>query len=315
MANNVNITTFQYITKGKVPDLFSNTNPFFSSIIPNQFPSHNYLHKIAAVYKWKSSFYALHLRYTTVMMNKAWIRKIIHSDYLDVIGALLILGICVYKNFHGTVYQGGEIRFGVPIADLWTQVKAGAFPLGILSTVGAIFSMLSTRFISKQKNSGNMIGVVTSVNSGAIDFLFGNRSAIITYPISFFLNSLSVFKWHQGAKIRPKDLQYYLIFVFGILLGFVLVYLGAHLFGGKTDHSFLIVVSITFGLSVGGNFANAFKYEETWLNWIMYNIVQLIKNTMLVNIANIVKYVFYLFNAVLTLLDWKWNGDVQTTTA
>jgi nicotinamide mononucleotide transporter len=248
-------------------------------------------------------------------MANALIRKIVHSDYLDIIGVALILSVCIYRNFHGTVFQHGEIQFGVPFHSLWTTVKSGAFPLGILSIIGAIFSMLSTRFISKQKNSGNMIGVATAVNSGVIDFLFGNRSAVITYPISFFLNSLSVFKWHKGAKIRPKDLQYYLIFVFGIALGFVLVYLGAHLFGGKTEHSFLAVVSITFGLSIGGNFANAFKYEETWINWIIYNIVQLIKNSMLLNIANIVKYIFYLFNAVLTLFDWKLNGDVEMAPA
>lgn len=244
-------------------------------------------------------------------MYKNWIRKVVQSDYLDVIGALLILGTCIHRDFHETVFQNGEIQFGVPIQNLLSAIKEGAFPLGILSTVGAIFSMLSTRFISKQKNSGNMIGVATTVNSGVIDFLFGNRSAIITYPISFFLNSLSVFKWRQGVKIRPKDLQYYLIFLFGIILGFVLVYLGAHLFGGKTEHSFLAVVSVTFGLSIGGNFANAFKYEETWINWIIYNIVQLVKNAMLQNIANIVKYIFYLFNAVLTLFDWKLNGDLE----
>lgn len=245
------------------------------------------------------------------MMKVKWLRQLVHSDSLDLLGAALILGVCLFRNFHETIFYEGQIQFGIPIAELWTYVKQGAFPLGILSTVGAVFSLLSTRFISKQNNTGNAIGVITTVNSGVIDFLFGNRSAIITYPISFFLNSLSFVKWKQGEKIKEKDLQYYLIFVFGIALGFILVYLGAYLFGGKTEHSFLMVVSITFGLSIGGNFANAFKYEETWLNWIIYNIVQLIKNTMLVNVANIVKYIFYLFNAVITIFDWKWNGDVQ----
>jgi len=242
-------------------------------------------------------------------MKTPWLRQLVHSTWLDVLGAILILGVCIFRDFHETVFYQGEIKFGIHISDLWSQMKNGAFPLGILSTLGAIFSLLSTRFISKQKNSGNMIGVATSINSGVIDFLFGNRSAAITYPVSFFLNSLSVFRWHNGEKIREKDKQYYLIFIFGIALGFALVYLGAYLFGGKSDHAFLIVVSITFGLSIGGNFANAFKYEETWLNWTIYNIVQLVKNIMLVNIANIVKYIFYLFNAIITLFDWKINGD------
>ena len=244
-------------------------------------------------------------------MKVTWLRRLVHSDSLDLLGAILIFSVCIFRDFHETIFYEGQMQFGIPIGELWAYVKQGAFPLGILSTVGAIFSMLSTRFISKQNNVGNGIGVVTSVNSGAIDFLFGNRSAIITYPISFFLNSLSFVKWKQGERIKEKDLKYYLIFIFGIALGFALVYFGAYMFGGKTEHSFLIVVSITFGLSIGGNFANAFKYEETWLNWIIYNIVQLIKNIMLANVANVVKYIFYLFNSVITIFDWKWNGDIQ----
>jgi nicotinamide mononucleotide transporter len=219
--------------------------------------------------------------------------------------------VCIERDFHETYFHQGEMQFGVAITDIGDQIKNGAFPLGILSIIGAIFSMLSTRLIGKQNNVGNMIGVAATVNSGTIDYLFGNHSAIITYPISFLLNSLSVFKWHQGEKIRHKDLRYYLIFVGGILLGFALVYLGAYLFGGRTDHAFLIVVAITFGLSIGGNFANAFKYEETWLSWVIYNFVQLIKNLMILNIANVVKYIFYLFNAFITLFDWKLNGDIS----
>lgn len=120
------------------------------------------------------------------MMKVKWLRQLVHSDSLDLLGAALILGVCLFRNFHETIFYEGQIQFGIPIAELWTYVKQGAFPLGILSTVGAVFSLLSTRFISKQNNTGNAIGVITTVNSGVIDFLFGNRSAIITYPISFF---------------------------------------------------------------------------------------------------------------------------------
>ncbi len=244
-------------------------------------------------------------------MTKKLLRQLIHSKYLDLLGALLILAVCLERSFHETYFYGGEMQFGIEISDFWSQIKKGAFPLGILSTIGAIFSMLSTRFIGKQMNLGNMIGVATTVNSGTIDYLFGNHSAALTYPISFFLNSLSVFRWHKGESIRPRDFRYYAIFVFGMIVGSALVYLGAYLFGGRTDHAFLIVVSITFGLSIGANFANAFKYEETWLSWFFYNVVQLIKNIMLVNIANVAKYVFYLANSIVTLLDWKLNGDVE----
>lgn len=239
------------------------------------------------------------------------LRNIVKSDYLDVIGAVLILVVCIVRDFHGTYYHAGEMKYGIPISDFGTEISQGAFPLGLLSIIGGVFSLLSTRFISKQNNTGNAIGVFTSISSGVTDFLFGNRSAIVTYPISLFLNSLSFFKWKNGEQIRKFDSLYIAIVGFGLLLGFGLVFLGAYLFGGKTDTPFLITVSLTFGLSIGANFSNAFKYQQTWLSWTIYNIIQLIKNFMIMNLANVVKYVFYLFNAVITYFDWSINGDVE----
>ncbi len=175
---------------------------------------------------------------------------------------------------------------------------------------GAVFSLLSTRLIGKQNNWGNFIGLLTTINSGTVDYLFGNHSAAITYPLTFFITSFALVNWHRGEKIRERDIWYWLIVLAGLAVGFALVYLGAYLFGGRTDHAFLVVVSVTFGLSLGANFCSALKYQETWLSWMVYNVVQLTKNAMIMNLANVVKYIFYLFNAVITLFDWKLNGDV-----
>ena len=241
---------------------------------------------------------------------KNTLRQLVRSNYLDVLGAGLILGVCIYKGFHETIYFQGKISFGTPISELGGMVKKGAFPLGILSCIAAIFSVLSTRLIGKQKNSGNFIGVLTTISSGTLDYMFGNGSAVITYPVTFFIMVFAVQKWRsKDSKIRSRDANYYFIIGGGIVLGFILVYLGAYLFGGKQEHLFLILLSIGFGLSLGGNFCSALKYEETWFSWVLYNIVQLGKNIMQLNIANVVKYIFYLFNAVITLFDWKWNRD------
>lgn len=237
------------------------------------------------------------------------LRNLVLSKHLDLFGVALILGVCIYRGFLGTIYQAGEISFNIPLGELGSYVSKGAFPLGIVSTIGAAFSLLSTRLIGKQNNWGNIIGVVTTVTSGTIDFLFGNHSAVITYPITFIIQNFSVFNWSKGVDIRKRDIYYYLIMLGGLSIGFALVYLGAYLFGGIVEHAFLITVSLIFGLSLGANFCNALKYEETWLSWIVYNILQLIKNIRQLNLANIVKYIFYLFNAVVTLFDWKLNGD------
>ena len=237
------------------------------------------------------------------------LRQLVQSKYLDLFGALLVLGICYYRSFHETIYYQGDIQFGIPTNELLGYMRQGAFPLGILSTIGAVLSLLGTRLVGKQNNSGNLLNTFTAINSGVLDFLFGNASAAITYPLSFFINTFAFTNWKKGQKIRKIDRNYFIIVITGLVIGFALVFLGANLLGGRTDTTFLSVVSLTFGLSLGGNFCNALKYEESWLSWIIYNIVQLIKNTMLMNIANMVKYVFYLINAFITLFDWKLNGD------
>ena len=255
---------------------------------------------------------------TNALQNESWIvrqrhllRRLVKSTYLDLFGAALILGVCISLSFHTTIYYQGKIQFNIPLDELWSHYMKGAYPLGILSTLGAVFSLLSTRLVGKQKNVGNIIGVITTINSGLNDFLFGNASAAITYPLTFFIHTFAVAKWHKGVKIRDRDIYYYLINIAGLLVAFGMVYLGAYIFGGRTDNLFLIIVAITFGLSLGANVCNAFKYEETWFSWIVYNFIQLIKNAMQLNIANVVKYIFYLFNAAITLFDWKINRDAD----
>ena len=233
------------------------------------------------------------------------------SVQLDVLGAVLVFATCVWRDFLGTIYMGGEIQFGIPLNELWSYIKMGAYPLGVLSTFGAVFSMLATRLTGKQNNWGNFVGIVTTVNSGANDYLFGNHSALLTYPITFIVFNFATYNWYKGEKIRKRDLNYYLIISITMVIAYALVYLGFKWFGGLDDQLFFHTVAITFGLSLGANVCNSLKYEETWFNWIIYNVVQLVKNLIIMNVANVAKYIFYFFNAIITLFDWKWNGDKE----
>ena len=246
---------------------------------------------------------------------KPLLRRLVRSKELDIFAALLIFGITLSRNFHLTIYFEGEIKFLKTFSELGDLMAQGAFPLGIVSIIGAIFSVLSTRLVGKQNNWGNFVGILTTISSGTIDYLFGNHSAVITYPLTFLIHTFAFQNWKKGEKIRKRDLYYYLINLAGIAIGFGLVYLGAYLFGGINDHTFLMMVSVIFGLSLGANFCNALKYEETWLSWVIYNLVQLGKNSFQMNLANVVKYIFYLFNAIITLFDWKWNGDKEPSIA
>lgn len=239
------------------------------------------------------------------------IRAFVHSKYMDILGACLVLLVSIYNGFHLTFYLHGEIVNHVPFSQQFSLIQQGAFPLGIFSTVGAVFSLLSTRFVGKQNNFGNMIGLLTTINSGTIDYFLGNHSAAITYPLTFFITYFALVKWKRGEKMRNIDFKYYVINSIGLILGYALVYMGTEFFGGRDDLLFYNIVSITFGLSLGANFSSALKYESTFLSWTIYNIVQLFKAILQLNIANIAKYIFYLINAMVTLADWILNKDFR----
>ncbi|WP_452226326.1 nicotinamide mononucleotide transporter family protein [Lacinutrix cladophorae] len=247
------------------------------------------------------------------MLNKKTLRQIVHSNYVDLFGVILVLAICIYRDFHETIYFNGKIVFGIPFVELYAHIVKGAFPIGLLSTLGAVVSLLAARMIVKQQNLGNLIGIFTTVNSGVIDYLFGNRSAIITYPLTFVIAIIATKKWHDGERVKKADAKYYLLIFSAFLVSYTLVFLGFYWFGTNiTNPFFKHTVAIIFGISLVGNISTAFKYEQTFLTWSFYNLVQIIKNVIQGNIANVVKYVFYIINAILTFFDWKINGDIKS---
>ncbi|HPK10686.1 MAG TPA: nicotinamide mononucleotide transporter, partial [Saprospiraceae bacterium] len=119
--------------------------------------------------------------------------------------------------------------------------------------------------------------------------------------------------WSKGQKIKKIDKNYYFIVTLAMVVAFSLVFLGFYLFDEiEGNITFISIIAISFGLSLGATVSNIFKYQETWLNWTIYNTFQLIKNAMQLNLPNVVKYVFYLFNGTITWIDWKFNGDVES---
>jgi nicotinamide riboside transporter PnuC len=45
-------------------------------------------------------------------------------------------------------------------------------------------------------------------------------------------------------------------------------------------------------------------YPDNWLMWQFYNVTKIIQNLLLMNVANVAKYAFYLFNAIIGYITW-----------
>ncbi|HEU6558308.1 TPA: nicotinamide mononucleotide transporter [Streptococcus pneumoniae] len=186
----------------------------------------------------------------------------------------------------------------------WTALV----PFGLISVTNVGISMLSTRFTGKLSKWGNYFGIVNTILSGAIDYILGNKAAIITYPVTFLIYTFAIKKWEASQEGRPNQmsqkqvkLAVIIISIIAFLFAFVTNYIG---YGGKMN-LLAYVTTIAFALSLIANALNALKLTTQWGFWLIYNFVQLTKAGIQGNFANIGKYIFYILNAIGALFVWN----------
>ena len=222
------------------------------------------------------------------------IKSITNSQYLDIIGLAIVLVGSVYLGYH---------KAEVPIHINSATYK---FPLGIISIINVGFSMISTRLVTKKNNIGNFIGTLNTALSGTIDYLLGNAAAILTYPISFIGNYVAFRFWKKKKVLNAIDGIFYRNLLFGMFLSLILNYLGFTYFSNKPiDWKLFFAIAIPAGISFGGTFNTSRMYPDNWIMWQLYNLSKIVQSVLILNIANTIKYVFYLFNAILGYITWK----------
>ncbi|HGQ4010072.1 TPA: nicotinamide mononucleotide transporter [Streptococcus pneumoniae] len=187
---------------------------------------------------------------------------------------------------------------------LWTALV----PFGLISVTNVGISMLSTRFTGKLSKWGNYFGIVNTILSGAIDYILGNKAAIITYPVTFLIYTFAIKKWKASQEGRPNQMSQkqvklapIIISIIAFLFAFVTNYIG---YGGKMN-LLAYVTTTAFALSLIANALNALKLTTQWGFWLIYNFVQLTKAGIQGNFANIGKYIFYILNAIGALFVWN----------
>lgn len=227
------------------------------------------------------------------------LKNFLESTFLDVLGVALVIGVSIALGFHNTVVNG--------------------LPIGWFSTVGAGVSMMVTRLVTKRNNIGNLIGLLTAVNSAVVDYYLGNEAAILTYPISFLGAGVSYLYWKRRPNRIPRKIDNIFFYNIGIalVLAIGLNYIGFTDFlsepiGDKMS-KFLVTSAIT-GITYSGILNTPRMYADTWASWQIYNVLKLYQNILFGNVAYILKYCFYLFNAALAWFVWHWirrNGETE----
>ncbi|HEW2303476.1 TPA: nicotinamide mononucleotide transporter [Streptococcus pneumoniae] len=220
------------------------------------------------------------------------------SNWFDLFGVALVVGIAIASGYLNSRLDK-FVDWG-----LWTALV----PFGLISVTNVGISMLSTRFTGKLSKWGNYFGIVNTILSGAIDYILGNKAAIITYPVTFLIYTFAIKKWKASQEGRPNQisqkqvkLAVIIISIIAFLFAFVTNYIG---YEGKMN-LLAYVTTIAFALSLIANALNALKLTTQWGFWLIYNFVQLTKAGIQGNFANIGKYIFYILNAIGALFVWN----------
>lgn len=222
------------------------------------------------------------------------IKALTNSTYLDIIGLAIVLAASFALGYHQTVI------------DFTFQGTNYVFLLGYVSIVNTGFSMMGNRLVTKKNNFGNLITTCNTFLSGSIDYLLGNAGAVLTYPVTFIGNFLVFKAWKKSKVLRSVDFIFYRNIVLGFFFSLVLNYIAfKYIAQTPIDWKLFFAISIPAGITFGGTFNTARMYPDNWFMWQFYNLTKIVQNLLLMNIANVAKYTFYFFNAILGYITWN----------
>jgi len=228
------------------------------------------------------------------------IKKITNSTYLDFIGLAIVLAASLTLGYHNT-----EIDFTF-------QGTKYVFFLGYVSIVNTGFSMIGNRLVTKKNNFGNLITTCNTFLSGSIDYLLGNAGAILTYPVSFIGNYLVFKAWKKSQILRSIDFIFYRNILLGFFFSILLNYIAfKYISQTPIDWKLFFAIAIPAGITFGGTFNTARMYPDNWFLWQFYNLTKIIQNILLMNVANVAKYAFYFFNAIMGYITWNDDKKAQ----
>ena len=233
------------------------------------------------------------------------LNKIAKSKWFDLFGILIVITISI---------SAGYLTENLDDVTQWGH-WAMFVPFCLISIINAGLSIMSTRLTGRLLNSGNVIGIINTILSGTIDYLLGNKAAILTYPITFIVYVVAIKHWQNTEKYKASKpltgikgiLTIAGIFIATMIFSFATNYIG---YQSSINSLFWLTTSI-FGLSLGANILNAIKLSMQWPFWLVYNFIQLAKSLVQGNFANVGKYIYYIIAAVASLHLWTSTNDKQ----
>ena len=226
-------------------------------------------------------------------------------DYFDILGVVIVLGTSLVLHYWSKPLSASWFFHGE--SNAFTRLPL----LGLFATASAVASILSTRFIAKQKALGNTISWINVVVAGVVDFFNGNVGAFLTYPISMVTNWLPTktsSRYQRVGRVKP-------FILIGLILLSITVSFGlnafAFRFSGWGLDAMYWFSSTTFALALTADILNIFRIKDQWYIWSVYNVANLGKALIQGNFANVGKYSYYIINSLIAILTWTVKREAK----
>lgn len=233
--------------------------------------------------------------------------KLAKSKWFDVLGVILVVAISISSGYLM------ETLNDITHWGSWSTY----IPFGLISILNAGLAIMSTRLTGRLLNIGNVVGLINTFLSGTIDYLLGNKAAIITYPVTFIVYTIAIKHWKNTKKYqasKPLTGTKGLLTIIGIFVVSFIFSFGTNYVGYQGQLNVLFwLTTIIFGLSLSANILNAMKLSMQWPFWLIYNFIQLIKSLVQGNFANVGKYVYYIISAIASLHLWISSNKAVVT--
>lgn len=229
---------------------------------------------------------------------KQKLKQFATSQWFDLLGVVLVLTIAISAGYH-LKWLNQLVDWGT-----WTVFV----PFGWISVGNVAISMLSTRFTGKLSTLGNYLGILNAVLSGLIDYILGNKAAIITYPVTFLIYLGAIYWWGKSQDGKANTIsKARLNWIVPVMIvgSFAFSYWTNYLGYQGNMNPLAYVTTVAFALSLVANGLNVLKLSTQWSFWLFYNFVQLAKAFIQGNFANVGKYIFYILNSLGALFIWR----------
>lgn len=226
------------------------------------------------------------------------LRFLAKSRWMDWIGvAIIVIGAYLASWFSETL---GAVNKNVPA---WAIL----IPFGIISTLSSCFSLISDRLDARLNKWANWLSLLQTLVAMWIDAMLGNKSAYITYPITFVIYLAAIHNWHkigEGKIAKPLTGKKAKITASVSIISAILFSAVTNYIGFQSFTWLYWLTTIVFAMSLIANIYSALKLDTQWSYWLVYNFVQLAKNATQLNIPNVIKYCYYIVNSLAGKAYW-----------